>query len=202
MVIFLNNRNGQTLIEALVALAVAMLVISALAVLTANSVNNAKYAENKSLANNLLNKTLNEVRVVRDQQGWTNFATYHRTGEYDQEIDTCGGNSCKCYQGITPSWEMGALYSCYLTDPPIPTVHNPFSFPSCTNPGALVTDFIDSPSGPTGNNFFCRRLELKEGPVTVPAEENITVDVSIAWTDGSGDHAINAVTNLSKHAEE
>jgi type II secretory pathway pseudopilin PulG len=182
----IHKKEGQTLIEAVIALAVAMLVISALAVLTANSVNNAKYAENKSLANNLLNKTLNEVRVVRDQQTWdtgsTPFANY--------PLDQCYKINLTTWQLITPGH----------------TCSSPFSDSSCGTGATRTTncvssnyDCVDSPSSITSTDhdyFFCRRLELKLGPET----DSRTVDVSIAWTDGSGDHVVNAVTDLTKHA--
>jgi len=164
-----KQNGGQTLIEALVALAVAMIVISALAVLTTNSVNNAKYAENKSQATNLLNKTLNEVRVVRDQLGWSVFSTYSFTNT--------------CYKGVDQgTWVLVTpSYTC-------PVISTFVWSSSCA-------DFVNSPAGTV--NFFCRRLELKNGSQA----DSRTVDVSVAWTDSSGSHVVNGVTDLDKHFE-
>jgi len=93
------KKDGQTLVEAVIALAVAMLIISVLVVVTSNSVNNARLAEQRGAANRLLSSTLDEVRIVRDQQGWEVFNDYGI------------GVVLLCYEIDTDNWELNPIGS-------------------------------------------------------------------------------------------
>jgi len=159
---------GQTLIEAVVALAMAMLIISALAVLATRTINDSKFAENKLAADNLLSKTFNEVRTVRDQQGWGVFSSY----------------DAGCYIIDPSNWILMSKHNC---------PNGNFNYSSCVAP---ANDFVDWPLG-SGNNFFCRKVEL----TAASGSDTNNINISVAWKDSAGDHTINSSTTLTKWYE-
>ena len=188
------KKEGQTLIEAIMALAVAMLVISALAILATTSSNDAKFAENKSIANNLLSQSMNKIRTVRDQQTWDTGSSSFASKSYTASGTDCAvGGVCACYKRVDViNWVMGSSYNC-------PTNVDGFSYSTCSSSSGAA-DYIDNPSGSAGNQFFCERIELKENlnGTGSPDPDSRIIDVSIAWVDGAGDHKINSSTILTK----
>jgi len=67
-----SRRDGQSLLEALVALAVAMLVILALVWVTTVSVRNADFAKKQAQAAKYAQEGMENMRTFRDK-GWNGF---------------------------------------------------------------------------------------------------------------------------------
>lgn len=67
------RENGQSLLEAIVALAVAMLVILALVWVTTVSIRNADFAKKQTQAANYAQEGMEKVRASRDQNNWETF---------------------------------------------------------------------------------------------------------------------------------
>jgi Tfp pilus assembly protein PilV len=69
----LSKEKGQSLIEVLAALAVALVVILGLVRVTISSMTNARYAKDQSLATQYAQEAMEEVRAYRDQNSWETF---------------------------------------------------------------------------------------------------------------------------------
>jgi type II secretory pathway pseudopilin PulG len=69
----LSSQKGQTLIEMMIALSIVVLVLLALITLITVSLRNASFSKNHSLATQYAQEALEEVRALRDQEGWEDF---------------------------------------------------------------------------------------------------------------------------------
>lgn len=68
-----KTGNGQTLLEVVIALAVALLVILALVRVTITSIRNAGFAKNQALATQYAQEAMEKIRAYRDQNDWMTF---------------------------------------------------------------------------------------------------------------------------------
>jgi len=68
-----QTSKGQSLLEAIVALAVAMLVILALVWVTTVSIRNADFAKKQAQASKYGQEGMEKVRAFRDQNTWEAF---------------------------------------------------------------------------------------------------------------------------------
>lgn len=142
-----NHKNaGQTLLEMVIAFLVATLVIIALATVTIRAIKNAQISENRTKAARFAQQAIEQVRAVRDQQGWTAFSSYANG----------------CYQVNTSSslWTLTAV--------------------SCG--GELISGTI-----------FRRQISL-----TDDGANGKNVNVTITWTDASGNQQTVIDTKLTK----
>ncbi len=85
-------KNGQSLFEVIIALAVAAIVIVAVVGLTANSIRNASFSRNKTLAS----------RYASDAVEWLR-------SERDSDIDNFLSNSALPYCLPTLSWDLARV---------------------------------------------------------------------------------------------
>ena len=67
-----NLEYGQTLIEVLLALAIAVIVITSIGIAVITSLNNATYSKNQNLANNYAQEGMDVVRSIKDRS-WDEF---------------------------------------------------------------------------------------------------------------------------------
>ena len=67
--------KGQTLVEALVALGIGVLIISAIAIAILSSLNNAQYSKSQNLASGYAQEGMETARKIRDND-WTTFNNY------------------------------------------------------------------------------------------------------------------------------
>ena len=75
-----KEQNGQTLIEALVALGAAVLVLSAITVAVISALNNTQYTKNQNLATQYAQQGIEIMRQISDSN-WTSFSAYN-AGRY------------------------------------------------------------------------------------------------------------------------
>jgi len=68
------NKNGQSLVEILLALAVTVTVILALVRVSVRSLKNANFAKNKALATKYAQEWIEEARELRDEDSQTFFS--------------------------------------------------------------------------------------------------------------------------------
>ena len=68
-----NNQKGQSLIEVIAALAIVILVITALAAVVTLSIANAKFSQNQTLASKYTQEVLEKMRAYRDKHSWEEF---------------------------------------------------------------------------------------------------------------------------------
>jgi len=107
----LSAQQGQSLLEMVLALAVMVLVVTALVKLTTNAVRNADFAKSKVLATKYAQESLDEARLSRDQ----NRVTFFVDGSCDQSdivgsfarIRECALNGSTMTVIATVSWSSG-----------------------------------------------------------------------------------------------
>lgn len=72
------NNNGQSLIEALVALGAAVIIVSAVAIAVITSVNNADYSKVQNQATAYAQEEM-EILHQQSRADWTTFNSYNNT---------------------------------------------------------------------------------------------------------------------------
>ncbi len=73
-----DKQSGQTLLEALIALATAVVIISAMTVIVLSSLNNAQFSKNQNQATQYAQQGT-EVLKNLSQSNWVTFSTYNLT---------------------------------------------------------------------------------------------------------------------------
>lgn len=69
----MNNEQGQTLIEVIVAATVGILVVTALTFATLFSIRNVNFAKNSAQATKLAQEGIEQVKALRDRNGPVNL---------------------------------------------------------------------------------------------------------------------------------
>lgn len=107
------REKGQTLVEVVVALGVAILVITALVAATTTAVRNAQFAKNQSLATKYAQEGMEKARTLRDQNP-TSF--WNKSGSESEAIGIFTRvttyneleNDKKMEVKVTVSWTEGS----------------------------------------------------------------------------------------------
>ncbi len=73
-----KKQLGQTLLEALIALATAVVILSAMAVIVLSSLNNAQFSKNQNQATQYAQQGVEFLKNL-SQSNWTTFANYNQT---------------------------------------------------------------------------------------------------------------------------
>jgi type II secretory pathway pseudopilin PulG len=68
-----GKTKGQSLLEVVIALSVALIVILALVRVTIVAMRNAQFAKNQALATQSAQEAMETVRAYRDQNSWETF---------------------------------------------------------------------------------------------------------------------------------
>lgn len=90
------NQKGQSLVEALVALAAASVIVSAIAIAVITSVNNSDFSKNQNLATQYAQEGIEVLRNL-SQSDWANFSTYSGTyclSKDSSTLTTPSGSNC------------------------------------------------------------------------------------------------------------
>ena len=78
-----TSKQGQTLVEVLVAVGVTTLLLVAMVAAVTRSLSNAQFSKNKSQAAKYVEEGLEVVRSVRDNSvDWSTFSTTYPDGVY------------------------------------------------------------------------------------------------------------------------
>lgn len=81
-----RSQRGQSLIEVMAALGVVAVVIVGIAILAFSSLKDVQHGRNQVQASRLVAEGLEQVRIVRDQIGWSKFYATYNIGCY--KVDT------------------------------------------------------------------------------------------------------------------
>lgn len=81
----LANQEGFSLVEVLLAIAVALIAITALVVASQASLHSAGSSRDQAIADQLLRTSLEALRIKRDSEG---FAVYAQNGIYNINVTT------------------------------------------------------------------------------------------------------------------
>lgn len=99
----MNSQKGQTLIEALIGLAVAVAIISAIVIAVISSLSNAQLTKNQNQANHYAQEGMEIVRQIRNSS-WTSFtnlsSTYYCLSANSKTLTVKGVNGCGQNVGI------------------------------------------------------------------------------------------------------
>lgn len=188
-----RSRNGQTLIEVVVATAVGIFVVTALTFATIFSLRNANFAKNSAQATKLAQEGIERVRIGRDRN--------QCIGALDTSVKSWDGNSSNinCL-GPGPIWayQIQTDGGC----------DNPSDGGKCyfkvdlngilTNIGADQTSF-PTPSAekiPTAIAIFYRAVILSDENSLYTFEKKATAVVQ--WIDATGTHESRLTTILRK----
>lgn len=140
----LSLSRGQTLVELLTALAIAVIVIVAIIALSTKALSNINFSRNQSDANHYANELSEWMRSERDTS-WSSFSS--RTGT-------------RCFR--TLSWGGGG---------------------NCSS-GDVIS----------GTQL------LRSATLTLGGAQNdeMTISITVSWTDNQGTHSTNLNTKLTK----
>ncbi len=97
-----NRQSGQTLLEAVVALATAVVIISAMTVIVLSSLNNAQFSKNQNQATLYAQQGIEFLKNL-SQSNWSTFFTYNLTNycmPSDNSLPQRVGGSCGQNLGI------------------------------------------------------------------------------------------------------
>lgn len=68
------SRNGQAILEVVLAMAIVVMVLLALIIIGTISLKNSSFSRNQALATKYAQSAMELVRVYRDQNNWQTFA--------------------------------------------------------------------------------------------------------------------------------
>jgi len=88
-------ERGQTLIEALAALAITAIIVTAISVLVTSSLNNSQFSKNENLATKYAQEGMEIVRHVRDLS-YNQFRNYDGTYCLAKGATTLGASTSSC----------------------------------------------------------------------------------------------------------
>lgn len=95
------SQKGQSIIEALIALGVAVLIVSSITVAVITSVNNSDYSKNQNLATQYAQQGM-EILRQQAQSNWSNFSNYQGTSCLNEGSSTLTApGSTGCGQNIS-----------------------------------------------------------------------------------------------------
>jgi Tfp pilus assembly protein PilV len=153
-----EKQNGQTLIEALIALGAAVLVLSAITVAVISATNNVEYTKNQNLATQYAQQGVEIMRQV-SQSNWATFSLYN--GRYclakdDTAPCLLGTLSGSCSQSSQTS--CGQNYGIFVRE--IDVAQG--SQTTCVSGSIGITAIISWADGKCHDsaNTYCHNVEL------------------------------------------
>lgn len=141
------KEKGQTLVEALIALGVAVTIISAIVVAVVSSLSNAQFTKNQNLANHYASEGMEIVRGLRNAS-WPAFlslsSTYYCLAENSKALTLKGVTGCNQNVGIF-----------------VREVNIEHNSPSCVGT-SRVSVYVSWSDGRCANseNAFCHKVDL------------------------------------------
>lgn len=154
-----EKQNGQTLIEALVALGVAVLVLSAITVAVISALNNVQYTKNQNQATQYAQEALEIMRQI-SQSSWGTFSGYN-AGRYclaqgDTTPCLLGSSIGSCSQNPSGSF-CGQNYGIFVREVDIAQS----SQASCSNGSVGITVIVSWSDGKCSSNSpYCHNVTL------------------------------------------
>lgn len=178
------TERGQTLLEITISLGVAVVVVTALTIVTISGLRNSQFAQNQATATKLAQDWLEQVRSMRDQNAtvcdpirgvynWNDLVT----GLYSSSPwnNNCGSSAC---------------YYVVRTNPPTGCTGNP----NTTTATLLIPVTQNTPDT---QGSFTRIVSIQNyGIPPDPRQKKVTSTVS--WNDFSGPHSSILETILSQ----
>jgi Tfp pilus assembly protein PilV len=110
----LKNQQGQSLIEVVIALSIAIVVAVAFTNVTITSVRNAQFAKNQNLATKYAQQTIEYIRAIRDQD---RIVGYPNSGDTWSALwNTTIGTTGQCFNLQKATIQLARATSCASDD--------------------------------------------------------------------------------------
>lgn len=194
----MRHENGQSLLEAIVAVSVGILIVSALTFATIFSLRNANFAKTAVQATKLAQEGIERTRSGRDRSSTISISGTAVTSWDGSSITSCSGLTVKsdsiwCYpitqtSGCDNPPPAGDGGKCYFTVSDIGVLTN-IGFDQLSIPSAAEPIPQTSP-------VFRRVVTLSDDSGTYTTQKTVTVIVT--WTDFTGAHESRLTTILRK----
>ncbi len=172
----MRSEKGQSLLELVVSMAIAILVLSSLAFAIITSLRNAQFANRQIQSTKLAQDALEKVRSLRDRSG---------------EI----GGSFTLEGNLIDSWSDPDLWTNQISSSCTPNCYFKFSGPDFQYLGA-GSDIPNNAEDSLGNGIFKRVVILSDDEITYQTQKKITAVVK--WDDAAGPHESRLTTILGK----
>lgn len=181
------SEKGQTLLELIVVIAVAVMVVGALVFATIASLRNAQFAKNQAQATKLAQEGIERVRTGRDR----NQCVINLTVGGLSPKSWNGNNSSCDVTNIRSLWEATINGNCGNNT-------TTFCYFTVNNQGDITNIGVgDGQTVPSGGDIsnppFKRAVIISDDSTT-----SKKVTVIVTWTDFSGTHESRLTTILSK----
>lgn len=187
------GRRGQTLIEVVITLGIALIIITSILVLVNASNRRATIARQATQASKLAQEGMEIVRNIRDE-------------ELDTVYVSCSTTPCNWKDLYSSS--IGTIPACiYLDTAPTP---NEWNLYPPTNSKCDAEKVGGSLGGPPGSGIFERKIEISDDNIPPPGPSQICtnsgsdyktvkrISVKITWESPIGDQdreVISCLTN-------
>ena len=136
------DQKGETLLEALGALAIIAIVITAVASAITTAVNSAQFNENQTLATKYAQQGVEEVRSIRNSN-YTTFTGYNGLYCFSKGQTTLGSAQASCVTQNVDTF----IRSIQIDQPP--------SVQSCGTNLAKITVSVSFTDGKCASNSYC-----------------------------------------------
>lgn len=167
----INYQKGQSLVEVVVALGIAVIIVIAFTSASINSIREAQFAKDQNQATRIAQKTLELVRAIRDQ---------------DNEVESDG--STWTYLWSTTLNNGPTQGRCYTLDDEALTMEG-------TGCSSFVNQEITTREGDTTARTFKRKIRITDDGSDPRIK---TIYVQVTWEDGRGTHAAEVNTILTE----
>lgn len=167
------NENGQSLVEVVIALGIAVIIVIAFTNATITSVRNSQYSKNQNLATKYAQESIELIRAIRDQNTVGSVS--------GDSINTWGdlwGMNLK-NRNPTPSGYTGYCFSLNKTELTIATRL------TCTD---------DTDENLDGTNLFYRKINVTDDGIVLTKKQ---INVKVYWSDNRGQHKTEVSTFLT-----
>lgn len=215
---FTSRESGQSLVEVLVALAVATVVIVALIIVVLTSLKNSQFAQNQSKATKYAQEAMDGVLAVRDRDGKVKFngppaGLLPMVSSCDIASNTCDFSILwtlyfsapyDMHQSPCTIWPAGSTATgCYFklvkTTAGDGTITFSLVEPTTNTPASSIDESLDS-------GIFSREIYIEDkaagqtcSTLLCDYTKEKVLTVKVKWTDSSGDHTSYLQTVLTRH---
>jgi Tfp pilus assembly protein PilV len=142
----MRNELGQSLVEALVALGIAVIIVSAVAIAVISAVNNSDFSKNQNLATQFAQQAM-ELLKQKSSDNWQSFSVFSGTYCLNQDSTTLIAAAPTCAKNINNFFVRQV------------TINQ--NDPSCSNNAKVVVSVLWSDGKCTSSsNVFCHSVVL------------------------------------------
>ncbi len=177
-----SNQTGQSLVEVVIALGIAVIIVIAFTNATIASVRNSQFSKNQNLATKYAQETLELVRAIRDQ---------NTVGSVTD--GTAGLNSWGDLWGINlkNAASPGGGYTgyCFTLNKTTLVLTKRTSCADTNGAGVRIDENLD-----TTTNLFYRKINITDDGTTLTKKQ---VSVRVYWSDNRGQHNTDVTTFLT-----